>query len=193
MNTIYAVRSLGIDPANGDELFLRRDGSKTYTWEASEKVACGVNEPLVWGTFGSRFRYKGLSLNVVFGYRAGGYSYNQTLVDKVENHDPWSNGDRRLFSDRWIKPGDHTYFKRATSTSRTEASSRFVMKENTLECRTVNLDYEFNPTWTRRLSLEYLSLGLYAEDLFRSSTIRQERGLYYPFARKFSLSLSARF
>ncbi|MDR0765776.1 MAG: SusC/RagA family TonB-linked outer membrane protein [Odoribacteraceae bacterium] len=194
MNTIYAVRSLGIDPANGNELFLRRDGSKTYTWEASEKVACGVNEPVVWGSFGSKLRYKGLSLNLVFGYRTGGYSYNQTLVDKVENHDPWNNGDRRVFSDRWKTPGDHAYFKSVTNTSRTEASSRFVMKENTLECRTINVDYEFNPAWIRRnLALEYLSMGVYAEDLFRSSTIRQERGLYYPFARKFSFSLSARF
>ncbi|MDR2414266.1 MAG: SusC/RagA family TonB-linked outer membrane protein [Odoribacteraceae bacterium] len=193
MNTIYAVQSLGIDPANGNELFLGRDGVKTYTWKASDKVACGVNEPLVWGTFGSKFRYRGLSLNLVFGYRAGGYSYNQTLVDKVENHDPWSNGDKRVFNDRWKAPGDHTYFKSVTNTARTEASSRFVMKENTLECRTVNIDYEFNPAWLRRASLEYLSLGVYAEDLFRSSTIRQERGLNYPFARKFSLSLSARF
>jgi hypothetical protein len=194
MNTIYAVRSLGIDPANGQELFSRRDGSKTYTWEAKEKVACGVNEPAAWGTFSSKFRYKGLSLNVVFGYRVGGYSYNQTLVDKVENQDPWINGDRRVLYDRWKSPGDHAYFKSVTNTSATRASSRFVMKENTLECRTVNVDYEFNPAWLKKnLPLEYLSVGAYAEDLFRSSTIRQERGLYYPFARKFSMSLSARF
>jgi TonB-linked SusC/RagA family outer membrane protein len=194
MNTIYAVRSLGIDPANGNELFLKRDGSKTYTWEASEKVACGVNEPTVWGSFSSRFRYKGLSLNVVFGYRMGGYSYNQTLVDKVENQDPWSNGDRRVLYDRWKTPGDHAYFKSVLNTSATYASSRFVMKENTLECRTVNVDYEFNPTWLKNhCALDYLSLGVYAEDLFRSSTIRQERGLNYPFARKFSFALSARF
>jgi TonB-linked SusC/RagA family outer membrane protein len=194
MNTIYAVRSLGIDPANGEELFLRRDGSKTYTWEASEKVPCGVNEPLAWGTFSSRVRYHGLSLNVVFGYRTGGYTYNQTLIDKVENQDPLSNGDRRVFSERWKSPGDHAYFKSVRNTSRTQASSRFVMKENTIECRSVNLDYEFNAAWlSRNLSFDYLSVGLYAEDLFRVSTIKQERGLYYPFARKFSLAVAARF
>jgi TonB-linked SusC/RagA family outer membrane protein len=194
MNTLYAVRSLGIDPANGNELFLTRDGSKSYTWNAADKVACGVNEPAAWGTFSSKLRYRGLSLNVVFGYRAGGYSYNQTLIDKVENHDPWLNGDRRVLYDRWKTPGDHTYFKSVKNTSATRASSRFVMKENTLECRTINLDYEFNPRWLRgHLPVEYLSVGAYAEDIFRASTIRQERGLYYPFARKFSLSLSARF
>ncbi|MDR1274143.1 MAG: TonB-dependent receptor, partial [Odoribacteraceae bacterium] len=194
MNTLYVVRSLGIDPANGNELFLRRDGAKTYTWEASEKVPCGVNEPLAWGTFSSRFRYRGLSLNVVFGYRTGGYSYNQTLVDKVENNDPWRNGDRRQFTDRWQKPGDRAYFKSVRNTSYTYASSRFVMKENTLECRTVNIDYEFNPAWlAKHLSFDHLSAGIYAEDLFRVSTIKQERGLYYPFARKFSLAIAARF
>jgi TonB-linked SusC/RagA family outer membrane protein len=194
MNTIYAVRSLGIDPANGRELFERRDGSNTYTWEANEKVPCGVNEPLAWGTFGTRFRHRGISLNIVFGYKTGGYSYNQTLVDKVENNNPLYNGDRRLFSDRWRSAGDRTYFKDVKDTTPTRASSRFVMKENTIECRSINIDYEFNPAWLEKnLSLDHLSLGAYAEDLFRLSTIKQERGLYYPFARKFSLALSARF
>lgn len=140
------------------------------------------------------FRYKGLSFNAVFGYRMGGYIYNSTLVDKVENVDPWYNADKRVFYDRWKEPGDVAYFKGVDDRTKTKASSRFVMKENTLECRSLNVSYDFNSEWIQRhLSMTYLSIGFYTEDVFRISTIKQERGITYPFARKFSVSLTARF
>ncbi len=194
MNTIFAVPSLGIDPSNGKEIFLKKDGSQTYTWDASDEVACGINEPKVWGNFNTMFRYKGLSFNAVFGYRLGGYIYNSTLIDQVENVDPWYNADKRVFYDRWKEPGDVAYFKGVEDRTATKASSRFVMKENTLECRSLNVSYDFDSQWIQRhLSMSYLSLGFYTEDVFRISTIRQERGIAYPFARKFSVSLTARF
>ncbi|MFR3332055.1 MAG: SusC/RagA family TonB-linked outer membrane protein [Odoribacter splanchnicus] len=194
MNTIFAVPSLGIDPSNGKEIFLKKDGSQTYTWDASDEVACGINEPKVWGNFNTMFRYKGLSFNAVFGYRLGGYIYNSTLIDKVENVDPWFNADKRVFYDRWKEPGDVAYFKGVGDRTATKASSRFVMKENTLECRSLNVSYDFNSAWTQKhLSMSYLSVGFYTEDVFRISTIKQERGITYPFARKFSVSLTARF
>jgi TonB-linked SusC/RagA family outer membrane protein len=194
INTIFVVRSLGIDPANGQEVFLDINGNKTYEWNPTDKVACGVNEPKMWGNLRTMFRYKGISLNLVFGYRTGASIYNQTLLNKVENNDPWVNGDRRALYDRWKEPGDISFFKSIKNTSATRASSRFVMKENTLECRTLNLNYEFNREWLKKhFPAEYVAIDLYAEDLFRVSTIRQERGLAYPFARKYSLSLTVRF
>lgn len=194
MNTIFAVKSLGIDPSNGQEIFLKKDGTRTYTWDAKDEVPCGINEPKIWGNLNTMFRYKGLSLNVVFGYRFGGYIYNSTLISKVENVDPWFNADRRVFYDRWKKPGDVASFKSVLDNSKTKASSRFIMKENTLECRTLNLSYDFDANWTQKhLGMSFLSVGFYTEDVFRISTIKQERGISYPFARKYSVSLTARF
>ena len=72
MNTIFAVRSLGIDPANGKEIYLKADGTQTYDWDAKDKVACGVDEPKIWENLNTMFRYKGLTLNAIFGYRWGG-------------------------------------------------------------------------------------------------------------------------
>ena len=201
MNTIYVVRSLGIDPATGRELFLDREGQRTYDWEASDKVACGVNEPKVWGNLSTMFRWKGITLNAVFSYRAGGYMYNQTLVDKVENislsgtyNSPWRNLDRRALYNRWQKPGDVAYFKDIRDFNATYASSRFVMKENTFKLNSLNLVYEFNPEWLHKnTGIDYISVGLYAEDVFQVSTIKQERGTSYPFSRKFSCAVSLRF
>jgi hypothetical protein len=68
------------------------------------------------------------------------------------------------------------------------------MKENTLECRTIHVSYETESDWLRdRTGISYLSMGVYSEDVFRLSTIKQERGTSYPFSRKYSLSITARF
>lgn len=201
MNTIFVVRSLGIDPATGNELFLNRFGERTYTWDPQDKVPCGVNEPKIWGNIRTMFRWKNITLNAIMSYRVGGYIYNQTLVDKVENislssdvNNPWGNLDKRALYDRWQKPGDRASFKNIRDFGTTYASSRFVMKENALNLNSLNLNYEFSKEWlNKKLKMDYLSIGLYAEDVFYLSTIKQERGLSYPFARKFSISISARF
>ena len=72
MNTIFAVRSLGIDPGNGQEIFVKQDGSQTYIWDADDKVPCGVTDPKMWGNLNSMLRYRGWSLNMVFSYTYGG-------------------------------------------------------------------------------------------------------------------------
>jgi len=201
MNTIFVVKSLGIDPATGRELFLNKNGERVYTWDAQDKVPCGVNEPKIWGNLRTMLRYKNISLNASLSYRMGGYIYNQTLVDKVENislsrqvNNPWGNLDRRALYERWQNPGDVAYFKNIRDFNTTYASSRFVMKENALNLNSVNLTYEFSTQWLKdKLNFDFLSVSLFAEDVFYISTIKQERGLAYPFARKYSLSVSARF
>ena len=45
MNAIWAVRSLGIDPATGDEIFLTKDGETTTEWKAEDQVVCGDAMP----------------------------------------------------------------------------------------------------------------------------------------------------
>lgn len=194
MNTIFAVKSLGIDPSNGKEIFLDRNGDITYEWDAKDKVACGVDEPKIWGNLNTMFRWKNLTLNAVFGYRCGGQIYNSTLVSKVENTNPLNNADRRVLYDRWKNPGDHAFFKGIADRTTTKATSRFVMKENTLECRSISLSYDVEWRWLQQnVGVSYLNITGYAEDVFHISSIKQERGLSYPFARKYSFALSFRF
>ena len=120
MNTIFAVRSLGIDPANGKEIYLKADGhTLTYDWDAKDKVACGVTDPKVWGNFNTMIRYKGWTFNAIFSYRCGGQMYNSTLANKVENIHPINNADKRVLYDRWRNPGDHAKYKSVTAVSYT--------------------------------------------------------------------------
>ncbi len=194
MNTIYAVPSKGIDPATGQEIFVKRDGTETFEWDAEDQVPCGVAEPKLQGTINTNVRWKGFSVNLIFGYKFGGQAYNSTLANKVENIYPFDNADRRVLYDRWKQPGDQATFKRVTDFSDTYATSRFVFDDDAFYASSMNIGYEFPTEWLKsHLGISYLALNGYLEDLFYTSTIKRERGTDYPFARNFSLSLTVRF
>ena len=100
-----------------------------------------------------------------------------TLFNKVEGlsaSDLQYNQDKRALYDRWQKPGDVAKFKRIDDTSLTNMSSRFVADDNTI-------------------GLSSLNFRVYMNDIFRVSTVKEERGLDYPFQRAVSASLSVRF
>lgn len=111
INTIFAVRSQGIDPSNGKEIYVKKDGSLTYEWDSKDKVACGISEPKFLGTFNTRLRYQGWQLSAVFSYRLGGQLYNSTLASKVENNYPYNNSDRRALYDRWSPENPNARYK----------------------------------------------------------------------------------
>lgn len=206
MNAIWAVPSLGIDPATGDEIFVGKDGKITNTWKASDQVICGDELPDFQGNFGVNGSWKGLSLNVVFRYQFGGQMYNQTLVDLVENADLNYNVDRRVYEGRWRKPGDvkpykalnYAYAKEngkdVLKQIKTQPTSRFVQDRNELTLSSVNLSYDmFRHDFIKKAGLELLRFSFYMNDIYTWSSIHIERGTSYPFARSFNFSLTATF
>ena len=115
MNTIFAVPSLGIDPAIGLEMYRKQDGSSTYIWRDTDRVPCGVSVPLYRGTVGITGEYKGIGISITGRYLGGGQMYNSTLVNMVENADISQNFDRRVLTERWNHVGHHAFFKRYKS------------------------------------------------------------------------------
>lgn len=194
---LWAVRSAGIDPARGDELFIKKDGTYTYKWDANDEVIVGDATPDIQGNFGASVRWKNWSGSVNFRYRAGGEAQLTTLLNKVENINQQSiayNQDRRALTERWQKPGDIVNFKRISDTSKTNMSSRFIMTENTLECTSISIGYEDTTSkWLRPVGLTSAYFRIYANDIFRLSTIKEERGIDYPFQRSVSASIGLRF
>ena len=193
LTAIWAVRSLGIDPASGKEMWLTKDGKVSSTWNVEDQVVCGDETPKCTGTFGFNFDYKGISLNTSFYYKLGGQIYNQTLVDRVENADIQYNVDRRIYDAVWTEPDDRVAF-RFQPFDPVRPSSRFVQDLNELQMTTLSVGYDFkNCNFIHKWGLENLKASFYMEDVFRLSTVKIERGLEYPFARTFSVSLQATF
>ena len=195
LNTIYVVRSLGVDPATGSELYLTKNGEKTFTWNAADKVAFGIAQPKWNGNFGSNFLYKGFDLNLIFNYQFGGQLYNQTLIDRVESVDPAFNVDRRAFDLGWSGPGDVSRYTRiGTSTADTRLTSRFVQDDNNLTLSSASIGYNFfRRAFLKKIGMRSMQVTAITNDLFRVSSIQIERGTSNPFARTYSLSLRVGF
>lgn len=199
--SIWGVPSLGIDPATGEEIFVRPDGSITQAWNTNDQVVLGDTEPKVQGTFGLNATYKNLSLYMTFMYEAGGQIYNSTLRDKVEDVNIYtSNVDKRVFSERWKEPGKQARYRKLTSgvggsILRTRPTSRFVEDNNVLTLNSVSLGYDFDAgqKWMKTLGLSLLRFEIGANDICRWSSVKVERGLNYPYARSFNFSLKAAF
>lgn len=196
MTAIWAVRSLGIDPTTGRELFLKKDGlTTTYNYDTNDKVVVGDSNPKYHGNFGFSGEYQGIGMTCSFSYRFGGDYYNQTLVDRVENVNVAYNVDHRVLNDTWQNPGDIAIYKHISSSpSTTYPTSRFVEDNNEIQLASFSCYYDFKyMNWLKRIKVERLKLSFNMSDVFRISTVKTERGLNYPYARSFSFSLAATF
>lgn len=194
MTAIWAVPSLGIDPQNGKEIFVKKDGSVTYDYDTADQVVCGDTQPKYNGNFGVNGEINGWGFNVTASYRWGGQIYNSTLVDKVENASLQYNVDRRVFTDRWQKPGDVALYKSIKDQSITYPTSRFVEDYSLFSLASLTLYYDFrNCRFVKNSFLERLKISAYTNDLFIISSVKTERGTDYPFARTFSLSAQLTF
>ena len=193
---IWAVRSLGIDPATGDEILLKRDGTVTSEYDVVDAVVCGDTEPKWQGNINTSFNYMGFGINLGFMYRFGGQMYNSTLVSKVENADLRYNADRRVLYERWTQPGDVAQYKRLTNSANganTQQTSRFVMNENLFQFSSLSISYRMEKNaypFLQKLRISSMKWSLNVEDIFYLSSIKRERGTDYPFSRQFALSLN---
>ena len=185
-NAIYAVRSLGIDPSTGNEIFLDKNGKITDTWKPSDKVYLGPKDQKYRGNGSIMFMWKGLTVNVACSYYWGGKVYNETLLNKVEvtkNTLSSQNVDARVLKSRWFQAGDVTFFKQLSNTQ-TRATSRFVMDDNVFEISSIGVQYRWDTPWIQKYTrATSITFGVNMSDILHLSSIKMERGTSYPYAR----------
>ncbi|MES2332028.1 MAG: SusC/RagA family TonB-linked outer membrane protein [Bacteroidota bacterium] len=201
-NDLWAVPSLGIDPGTGQEVFLKKNGQSSFAYDANDAVKVGNSQPAVQGVVSTYLSWKGFSVSAALRYSLGEDIFNTALYNKVENISYTSignNQDKRALYDRWQNPGDIAQFKgiylvSAVGTGATPMSSRFIQRENYISGESFSIGYDASgKKWVRDLKMQSFRVRLYANELFRISTIQRERGTAYPFANTFSCSINTTF
>lgn len=190
VTALKLVRSAGIDPATGKEVYIKRNGERTFVYDPADKVLIGDTEPKYTGTFSTNIYWKGFSLYALFNFRLGAWVYNTTRSTKVEGADPRYNADQRVFDDRWKKPGDIATYKDIANTSTPKQTDRFAEEENTLTLGSLNLSYEFSDKVCRKLHLRNLRTGINFTDILRLSSVKIERGTDYLYSQGFEFYLN---
>ena len=195
-SALWAVRSAGIDPATGKEIFITKSGNYTFSHSYDDEVEVGDTRPDVEGVFGNVFYYKGFSASIYMRYSLGGDTFLGTLYDKVENISSSAlakNQDRRALYDRWQNPGDIAKFKGISRTESTPMSSRFVSVNNYLTIESIRVSYELPYTLMKKMGIQGMTFSAYMNDIARWATVKEERGTSYPFSRSISMALSLNF
>jgi len=193
---LWAVVSNGIDPMTGREVFVKKNGMQTFRHDYKDEIICGNSEPDLEGVIGTSFFYKGFSASVNLRYRTGGQIFLNTLYSKVENittEKILENQDKRALYDRWQYVGQEARFKAISQTETTPISSRFISDYDLISGESISIGYESTGDWLKKIGASSLSFRTYMNDFFRISTVKNERGIDYPFARSVSFSLGLRF
>ena len=106
----FLNRFAGVNPINGDALWLDANGELTGQFNESDKVMVGKSCIAPWqGGFGTTLTWKGLSLNAQFSWVADRWMINNDryFEEGGGNFDTYNQSKRMLY-DRWKKPGDIT-------------------------------------------------------------------------------------
>ena len=189
---IYALRSAGIDPATGQELYYLRDGSKSPAATAQDRVYMGSMTPKLRGTFGVTAAYRSIDFAAVFAYSLGGKFYDlytQQFTDLAGYADnvPVSAGGK------WSPSNKNAAYQGVEHADSGFASSRFVTTRNTLSLASLRIGYAFPKRIASAMRMQALKVSLTCDDLWYSSSVKSPRSLYYPYASSFILSLQATF
>jgi TonB-linked SusC/RagA family outer membrane protein len=143
-NSFYAVRWAGVNPINGQPLYLDREGNLTETYSLANRVFTGKSSiPTYQGGFSTAFTYKGFSLDANFSFAADVHRYNGTLgVAEDPGLINISNVTSELLT-AWKQPGDITAIPSLTSGSvRNLLTTRYLEDASYLRLKTLAVGYE---------------------------------------------------
>ena len=192
MDAIYGLHSFGVDPATGLRWYRSIDGNMTLDPRPDDLIYLGDRQPKVNGTIGLFVYWKGFRLNANLQTKLGGMVLNGSEL-KAENINMAANLDRRVLKDVWKNPGDVARYKNQLVERATTANQMFVHRENMLSCGSINVEYRFPQHLVSRIGAKDISVGIDMADLFYLSSIRQERGLAYPFSHNPNFRLTLTF
>jgi TonB-dependent starch-binding outer membrane protein SusC len=165
LNSNYLVEYAGVNPANGNALYKKLDGTITETFnDVADRQVFGTRDAPYFGGFTNKFTYKNVELSVFFTYLFGNKIYNN---DRANVEDPSYAVDNMWVgvAREWQKPGDITNIPRASQIMR-RTTSRFIEDGSFLRLRNVQLSYNIGTEALKKVKLSSVRLFIMGENLW---------------------------
>jgi hypothetical protein len=149
----YIVKWGGVDPATGNPQYYTKDGVLTTTYDrANQSVAeFGSSIPPFTGGFNASFRFKGFYAEAFFSFASGFKRFNNEDFFNENITFATSNQSRRVFYERWKRPGDVTDIQRYNSAR--QFSSKDVQDASFIRFRNLNVGYNLSTAVVDRLKI----------------------------------------
>lgn len=158
----FINRYAGVNPANGEALWLDKNGEITNEFRESDKVMVGKNYIAPWqGGFGTAISWKGLSVNVHFSWVGNRWLFNNDRFFEESNGlYTGFNQSRRLLYDRWKQPGDIKDIPRWGTVP--QMDTRFLEDASFLRLKNLMISYTLPKSWLEKTKF-FTSARIYAQ------------------------------
>jgi TonB-linked SusC/RagA family outer membrane protein len=145
-STWFYQRWAGVDPSNGQPLYLDRDGNITNDFNPEEGVYVGKNfDPTFTGGFGGDISYKNFTLNALFSFAANRWRSNGSLgVVEDVSLAGFANQSTSMLN-AWTTPGQITDIPAvAFGGVRFQSGDRYLEDASFLRLRNVSISYSLD-------------------------------------------------
>jgi TonB-linked SusC/RagA family outer membrane protein len=175
IGTFYVVRWAGVNPENGNNLYLDINGNLTENYSNDDRIISDKSQyPVYQGGFGFNTSYKGFSLNTQFSFVADIYRYNNSLgVIEDPTLTGLANSSVTLL-DAWQQTGDITTIPSLnTSSIRNLLSDKYLEDASYLRLRNISLGYSLGKKMLPSdFIVDNIKVFVQAENLFTWSKYR---------------------
>ena len=146
MGEYYMVRWSHVDPADGQSVWLDKDGNYTKIYSEANRVQTGKSWVAPWsGGLSTTVAWKGLQLDVQFTGMFDRYMFNN---ERMWLEDPQANGTYNLASsmlDMWMKLGDKTSIPAANAVR--QADTMWLEDASFVRLKYLQLSYTLPKNW----------------------------------------------
>ena len=169
-NSQFLVRYVGVNPDNGNSIYLDKDGKQTEDFSADDRVLVGSAEIPYFGGFGTTINFKGIELNALFSYVWGNKIYNNDRTN-IENPDYLFDNISVDLLREWRAPGQSTDIPRPDQTIQT-TTTRFLEDGKFLRLRNVTLSYDLPKSWVSNIRLKSVRVFMQGQNLITWTKFR---------------------
>ncbi|WP_298895481.1 SusC/RagA family TonB-linked outer membrane protein [uncultured Psychroserpens sp.] len=144
LNEIFTLRYVGVNPANGELLYLTANGDVTESPDAdTDRVWLDKNLTPEWnGSFKVNFDYKNFFLQTQFNYILGVDRFDNDYASFIDEDDVGQFNFSRDILRAWSQPGDVTDIPSPTAANRNSfGSDRFLRSADYLRLRFASFGY----------------------------------------------------
>ena len=158
----------GVNPENGNPVWILADGTKTevppasnYATSAANKKVYGTALPKFYGSLTNSFEYKGIELNFMFTFSCGGRMINATKATLYTYTTADANNLHKDRRNAWQMYGQKTDMPKLNNSSvignydytTAVTSSRFLEKSDYLRLRNLEVAYRVPQNKLRKLKV----------------------------------------
>ena len=157
MFTYYLKEYYGVNPVNGEALWVTEDGSLSNDYNQARYIKAGSPEPTYTGGINTTLSWKDLSLSVVCEFKGG----NKVFI--IENRYLQSDGNQMTMNQSasllnyWQKPGDTGCNPKPiagnSSNSNSFGSTRYLEKGDYFRIKDVTLAYNVDRNLLGKIGL----------------------------------------